>query len=78
MHCKGTKPARLRAHDSIADPLVSSIAEAATGEWKVWERPIAWKIAKLLGSTPHPPRTAVHLSKGEAPTTYPMTPWTQL
>eukprot|EP00961_Rhodomonas_salina_P091030 1225019-Rhodomonas_salina.1 len=78
MHCEGTKPARLRAHDSIADPLVRSIAEEAMGEWKVWERLIAWKIAKLLGSTSHPPRIAVSLSKGEAPITYPTTPWAQL
>eukprot|EP00961_Rhodomonas_salina_P105445 1419778-Rhodomonas_salina.1 len=58
MHCEVTKQARLRAHDCIADPLVHSIAEAAPGDWVAWTRQVAWKIAKLLGDTPHPPRTA--------------------
>eukprot|EP00961_Rhodomonas_salina_P089116 1198507-Rhodomonas_salina.1 len=57
MHCEVTKQARLRAHDSIADTLVHSIAETAPGDWVAWTRPVAWKIAKLLGDPPHLPRT---------------------
>eukprot|EP00961_Rhodomonas_salina_P034600 465900-Rhodomonas_salina.2 len=78
MHCEVTKQAHLRAHDSIADPLDHSIAEAAPWEWAVWTRPVVWKIEKLLGETPHPQRTAVRLSKGTALHTYPTTPWAQM
>eukprot|EP00961_Rhodomonas_salina_P219527 2967185-Rhodomonas_salina.2 len=70
MHCEVTKQASLRAHYSIADPLVHSIAEAAPGEWAVWTLPVVWKIPKPRGYPP-PTTNSSQSQQGHCPTDIP-------
>eukprot|EP00961_Rhodomonas_salina_P230412 3113720-Rhodomonas_salina.2 len=73
MHCQETEGERHRAHDQVADPLLSDIASEAEGDWLHWHRQVAWKIQKLLSKTAHPPRMAARLGGNGAPERYPTT-----
>eukprot|EP00961_Rhodomonas_salina_P149992 2019407-Rhodomonas_salina.1 len=55
MHCPETEAARHRAHDCIADPLLTSIAQSSETAWQIWLRPVAWRITSLLLTSSHPP-----------------------
>eukprot|EP00961_Rhodomonas_salina_P186950 2524138-Rhodomonas_salina.1 len=56
MHCPATEAARHRAHDSIAFPLLASVASRTDTGWQYWLQPVAWKISSLLSQATHPPR----------------------
>eukprot|EP00961_Rhodomonas_salina_P079285 1065619-Rhodomonas_salina.1 len=83
MHCPETEGARHRAHDSITDPLLDTIAAESDEEWITWHSPVAWKIPTLLAKTEHPPRMAMDISRQGTPQGYLTTPlghayWTQI
>eukprot|EP00961_Rhodomonas_salina_P157421 2119860-Rhodomonas_salina.1 len=56
MHCPETEAARHRAHDRIAYPLLTLIAQSSETDWQIWLRPVAWRIPSLLLTSSRPPQ----------------------